>query len=125
MDQCTVIEHDELCEDFLTQEIASDRVGSGETNVVFEVFERGFDIPAKVIKPLKISQRAAPLGDIGNEVFPIAVIKGNADKAEREMKDRGFIVCGDKVKASAALDDSAELPGHTFQRDSASGEEEF
>ena len=55
----------------------------------------------------------------------MAVVKGDADKAEGEAEDRGFIVSGDEVEAALRVELSAQLRWEAAKGDAASGEEEF
>ena len=67
---------------------------------MLEVEERSFDTPAKVVKRLKIGRRAAMSGEIGNKEFVITRIKPDANKAKREVEDRGFIFRRDEIEAT-------------------------
>ena len=96
-----------------------------ETEIVLEVKERGFNAPAKVVEFFNIGERAATSREIGNEVFRIAVVKPDTNKAEREAEDRGFIVQGDKIEATVGTQFTGLQGREIAKRDCASGEEEF
>ena len=115
--------HDELDEDFLAKEITPDGVRGIKAEVVLEVKERSFDPPAKVVKCLKIRQRAAISGEIGNEVFVITGVKPEGNKAKRETEDRGHIVRGNEIEATVRVQFAAELGREIPKRLDASGKE--
>ncbi len=121
--QRTEVVHEELDEDFLAKEIASDGMRGIKTEVVLEVKERSFDPPAKVVKCLKIRQRAAISGEIGNEVFVITGVKPEGNKAKRETEDRGHIVRGNEIEATVRGQFAAELGREIPKRLDASGKE--
>ena len=96
-----------------------------KAKVVLEEKERSFDTPAKVIKLFEIGQRAAIPGEIGDEEFVIARVKLKANKAKREMEDRGFIVRIDEIEATVRVELAAQLRREIPKRLVASGKEEF
>ena len=123
--QSAEIIHDELKEDFLAKEITPYGMRGIKAKVVLEEKERSFDTPAKVIKLFEIGQRAAIPGEIGDEEFVIARVKLKANKAKREMEDRGFIVRIDEIEATVRVELAAQLRREIPKRLVASGKEEF
>lgn len=96
-----------------------------EAEVVLEEKERSFDTPAKVVKLLKIGQRAEIPGEIGDKEFVIACVKFDTNKAKRETEDRGLIVRGNKIEATVRVQLAALLRGEIAKRLVASGKEQF
>lgn len=117
--------HEELDEDFLAKEIASNGMRGIETEAVLEEKERSFNTPAKAVEFLKIAEGAVRFGEIGDEVFASAVVERDINEAERQAEDRSHVVRRDEIEAMICSQLTALLGRETAQRYSASGEEEF
>ena len=123
--QRTEVVHEELDEDFLAKEIASDGMRGIKTEVVLEVKERSFNTPAKAVEFLKIAEGAVRFGEIGDEVFASTVVERDINEAERQAEDRSHVVRRDEIEATVGVQLTALFGGKIAKRYSASGEEEF